>query len=263
MLHCPSLLLCYKEEIFLVELQNVSLHFNSQTILESVNLTIEDGVAISVLGPSGIGKSSLLKLIAGVIQPSSGEIRIDKKEPQDWLREPKGIPLSMLFQKNALFDSMSVFENVAFPLRERAVYPEIKIQEVVQQTLEDVGLWHAKDSYPDEISGGMQKRLGIARSLVLIPKHILYDDPTAGLDPITSRGIAQLIRQTQKQHKMTIVSVTNDMDRAKQLGDIFLFINDKKISIFNSSKDLEQSSDPVVYQFIRGLEDGPLRIQND
>ncbi|MCB0347199.1 MAG: ATP-binding cassette domain-containing protein [Bdellovibrionales bacterium] len=247
----------------MVELQNVSLTFESQAVLESVNLTIEDHSAISILGPSGIGKSSLLKLIAGIIQPSAGKIYIDKKSPQKWLSQPKDIPISMLFQKNALFDSMSVFENVAFPLREKDLYANEEIASVVQQTLEDVGLWHVKDLYPDEISGGMQKRLGIARSLVLTPKHILYDDPTAGLDPITSRGIAQLIRETQKKHKMTIVSVTNDMVRAKQLGDRFVFVYDRQISVFNSSDDLEKSKDPVVYQFIRGLEEGPLRVQND
>jgi phospholipid/cholesterol/gamma-HCH transport system ATP-binding protein len=247
----------------LVELHNVSLEFDGQVVLESVNLTIQDHSAVAVLGPSGIGKSTLLKLIAGVILPTRGEIIIDKKNPHHWLRDPKNIPVSMLFQKNALFDSMTVFENVAFALREKAIHETSLIPELVQKVLEDVGLWHAKDSYPDEISGGMQKRLGIARSLVLTPKHILYDDPTAGLDPITSRGIAGLIRQTQKKHNMTIVSVTNDMDRAKELGDTFLFVYDKKVSHFPTSKDLEESKDPVVYQFIRGLEKGPLRVQND
>jgi phospholipid/cholesterol/gamma-HCH transport system ATP-binding protein len=246
----------------LVELQNVSLEFDSWPVLQSVNLTIEDHQAVVVLGPSGIGKSSLLKLIAGIIAPTSGKIIVDKKSPQEWLRRPKDIPISMLFQKNALFDSMNVFENVAFPLREKAMFDEKEIHQLVQKALEDVGLWHAKDFFPDEISGGMQKRLGIARSLALKPKHILYDDPTAGLDPITSRGIASLIRQMQKQHQMTIVSVTNDMDRAKQLGETFLFVYGSKVSQFEGIKELEDSKDPVIYQFIRGLEQGPLRVQN-
>lgn len=251
------------EDNSLVELHNVSLVLDSQIILESVNLTIADGSAVSILGPSGIGKSCLLKLIAGILLPSSGEVKVDHKQPSEWLRDPTHIPISMLFQKNALFDSMTVFENVAFALREKALLSESEIPVKVEKVLDDVGLLHAKDIYPDEISGGMQKRLGIARSLVLTPKHILYDDPTAGLDPITSRGIATLIRETQKKNKTTILSVTNDMDRASDLGETFLFVYDKKVQTFSSTEALFASKDPVVYQFVRGLEEGPLRVQND
>jgi phospholipid/cholesterol/gamma-HCH transport system ATP-binding protein len=164
----------------------------------------------------------------------------------------------MLFQKNALFDSLTVSNNVAFALRELAHSDEAEIQSIVLKFLDAVGILHAKDLFPDEISGGMQKRLGIARALALDPKIIFYDDPTAGLDPITSRKIIELILQMQTKSNATVVAVTNDMTRAYQLADRMVMVVDKSVVITGNKSETLAFKDPRVAQFIRGSLEGPL-----
>lgn len=246
-----------------LELKNVDVHFRGEPILSAINLQIQPGERISIIGPSGQGKSVLLKTLAGLITPTCGHVFI---QGCDWHHTPKDtkIPLlknlGMLFQKNALFDSLSCGENIAFPLREVSHLPEEDIQKLVAYFLEAVAIPHAKNLYPDEISGGMQKRLGIARALALDPQILFYDDPTAGLDPITSRKIVDLICELQKKKTSTLVAITNDMNRAYQMSDRILMVVDQAVLEAGSPQSIRSNQDPRIQQFINGELSGPLTV---
>ncbi len=245
-----------------IHLKNLSVRFGNEVILNSVNLQISEGEIVTLVGPSGKGKSVLLKSMAGLVEPTSGEVLIrglnvnnlDRKHKQEVLKK-----MGMLFQKNALFDSLTVAENIIFPLQEVNKIEISKAREIAEKLLEAVGILHAKDLYPDEISGGMQKRLGIARAMALKPEIVFYDDPTAGLDPITSRKIIDLILELQRQQKSTVVVITNDMNRAYQLGGRNLMVVDAEVIETGNQSQTMQHKDPRVYQFIRGLIEGPLK----
>lgn len=242
-------------------LQNVSIRWGANDLLRDVSLTIPQGESVVFIGPSGQGKTVALKLLAGLLKPTSGKIFVSGHDLHA-LSPIKQVELllqmGMLFQKNALFDSLKVGENIAFPLRETTSLSEAEIQGRVAYFLEQVGIAHARDLYPDEISGGMQKRLGIARALALKPKIVLYDDPTAGLDPITSRKIVDLIMQLRAEQNSTIVSVTNDMARAYQMADRIAMIVDGELIVTGDREATLKHKDPRVAQFIRGQLDGPL-----
>ena len=245
----------------IIELQNVSLSFGRETLLKEIHVSIAKGEAFVLIGPSGQGKSSVLKLMAGLVVPTSGKLLI---QGRDWHamrsseHEPYIRKMGMLFQKNALFDSMSCGENVGFPLREVSNANEKEIQEAVRFYLNAVGISHAENLFPDEISGGMQKRLGIARALALKPEIVFYDDPTAGLDPITSRKIIHLIKDLQKRMQTTVIAVTNDMNRAEQMADRIAMVVDGELLICGTPSEIKKHSDPRVQQFIHGSLDGPL-----
>jgi phospholipid/cholesterol/gamma-HCH transport system ATP-binding protein len=202
-----------------------------------------------------------MKVMAGLISPSEGDVFVEGKNLQDMKskeRERLARKVGMLFQKNALFDSLTAAENIAFPLHEVAGAGDDEIQRAIGYYLEAVGLSHARDRFPDEISGGMQKRLGIARALALEPEIVFYDDPTAGLDPITSRKIIQLIKELQYRRKTTLVAVTNDMNRAYQLADRIAMVVDGEVIITGSPEQTQRHPDRRVQQFINGNLDGPL-----
>ncbi len=245
----------------LIEFKNVGLSFDGELLFRDVNFAIAKGEAFAIIGPSGQGKSVVVKMMAGLLEPTSGEILIDGenlvtlrgKERERLLRR-----MGMLFQKNALFDSLTVAENVAFPLREVQQASEAEVEEAVRFYLDSVGILHAKDLFPDEISGGMQKRLGIARALALKPEIVFYDDPTAGLDPITSRKIIQLIVDLRAEHGSTVVAITNDMNRARQLGGRIAMVVDGEVIVTGDHARTLAHSDPRVRQFVRGLLEGPL-----
>lgn len=247
----------------LIEFRKVSLKFGRETLLENVDLSVQLGEAFVLIGPSGQGKSSVLKLMAGLLEPTSGDVLIEGKSYRSMRRverETLARKVGMLFQKNALFDSLTVGENVAFPLREVAGAPESEIKVSVQHYLDAVGIGHARDLLPDEMSGGMQKRLGIARALALKPQILFYDDPTAGLDPITSRKIIQLIQSLQNEMKTTLVAVTNDMNRAHQLAHRIAMVVDREIILCGSPMETKKHPDPCVQQFISGRLEGPLMV---
>lgn len=244
-----------------LELRQVGIDFGDGHLFRDVNLKINDHESFVLIGPSGLGKSVVLKLFAGLLQPSSGQVLLHGQDLAVISLHNRNhllLSMGMLFQKNALFDSMSVFENVAFPLRETGLALENEIRERVEFYLEEVGLADARDRFPDEISGGMQKRLGIARALILNPKIVLYDDPTAGLDPITSRKIVDLILRLHEEQRSTIVSITNDMARAFQLADRIAMVADGEIVVTGNAQETLQHKDPRVAQFIRGKLEGPL-----
>jgi phospholipid/cholesterol/gamma-HCH transport system ATP-binding protein len=201
--------------------------------------------------------------MGGLIAPSSGTVLIEGMNWQTMGRadhERIAKRTGMLFQKNALFDSLTVAENVAFPLREVTDLNESEIVKTVRFYLEAVEIDHAKDLFPDEISGGMQKRLGIARALALKPDIVFYDDPTAGLDPITSRKIIQLIMSLQKEMNTTVIAVTNDMNRVDQLANRVGMVVDHELIICGSPIEMKANQDPRVQQFIHGSLRGPLTV---
>ena len=238
-----------------LELQNVEIQFQSKTILKNLSLSISSGESFVIVGPSGQGKTVLLKTLAGLILPNKGKSYI---EGEDWATLVGAKRLSilkkigMLFQKNALFDSLTCLENIAFPLRETTNLSEPEILEKALFFLNAVAIPQAKDLFPDQISGGMQKRLGIARALALEPEIIFYDDPTAGLDPITSKKIIELILDLQKKKKSTLVTITNDMNRAYQLAHRIGIILDQELIIAGSAQETKSHSDLRIRNFTTG-----------
>jgi phospholipid/cholesterol/gamma-HCH transport system ATP-binding protein len=244
-----------------IELRNVSIQFDDEHILKNINLSVAKGEKIVLIGPSGEGKSVILKLIGGILKPNSGHVLINGTDIHGVSTKEKDKvikKMGMLFQKNALFDSLTCGENIAFPLREVLGLPEDLIEKKVEHYLNAVAIPKAKDLFPDEISGGMQKRLGIARALALDPEIILYDDPTAGLDPITSRMIINLISDLQHTNNSTLVAITNDMMRAYQLADRIGMVVDRTLIVTGNETQTKNFSDPRVKQFIKGLLQGPL-----
>lgn len=247
----------------IIQLKNVNLDFEGSNVLHSVNLSVQRGEVLVVVGPSGHGKTSLLKLMTGLLSPTNGEVFVEGansaslgvKQREDLVKK-----MGMLFQKNALFDSFTCGENIAFPLRELTDLSEAEIQKKVEYFLEAVGIAHSINLYPDEISGGMQKRLGIARALALDPEIIFYDDPTAGLDPITSKKIVELIINLQKSRGSTVIAVTNDMNRAFQMATRMVVVVDGEVILTGTPEQTRESKEARVYQFVRGLLDGPLSV---
>lgn len=247
---------------YALTLENVEVRFGTDVIFRSVNLNIKPAECLVLIGPSGQGKSVALKLLAGLLKPNSGRVLIEGEVINgisDAARAQKILKMGMLFQKNALFDSLTVGENIAFPLRETTTLTEEEIQTRVKDFLEAVGLSHAKDLFPDEISGGMQKRVGIARALALNPKIIFYDDPTAGLDPITSRKIIELIVELKQKNGTTVVAVTNDMARAYQMADTIALVVDGEIVVAGDRDATINNKDPRIHSFIRGEDHGQIQ----
>lgn len=230
----------------MIQVHGVGKEFSGRWIFRDVSFNVKPGESVVIVGPSGGGKSVLLKTIAGLISPNSGEIRVKSQN------------VGMLFQKNALFDSFTVEENLLFPLKERKGIVGEPARDRAAQFLRAVGLQGNQSLYPDEISGGMQKRLGIARALIVEPEVILYDEPTAGLDPITSRTIADLIRDLRKQGGSTLVTVTNDMQRAYQLGDRIFLLAQGKLVEGGTPQQVQETRNDELRQFIYGLKQGPL-----
>jgi phospholipid/cholesterol/gamma-HCH transport system ATP-binding protein len=239
-----------------IELRNVSLTFDREAILRHVSLRVEAGERLVIIGPSGQGKSTLLKLMCGIIHPTEGEVLINGKNLETIStaeRNEARRKMGMLFQKNALFDSLTCYENVIFPLQEVTQISQDDADKKVLNLLDRVGLSHAAQLYPDEISGGMQKRLGIARALALEPDIIFYDDPTAGLDPITSRKIIELVIELQELKKSTLVAITNDMNRAYQLGHRILMVTEQQALVAGTPAETRGTSNLQIKNFIHGI----------
>lgn len=230
----------------MVKATELGKRFDDQWIFRGVTFEAAKGSSLVILGPSGSGKSVLLKVLAGLLVADSGTIEIATPN------------IGMLFQKNALFDSLTVEENLLFPMKERLGLVGRKARERARAYLASVGLAGNEELYPDEISGGMQKRLGIARALSVEPELLFYDEPTAGLDPITSKTIAELIQTLQAERGTTLVTVTNDIQRAYQLADVIYLLAQGKCVCGGTPEEVRQTQDPAVRQFIYGLRDGPL-----
>ncbi len=241
----------------MIELMHVCKSFGDRQILKDVNLTINDGETMVILGASGSGKSTILKLIIGLLKPDSGEIFVNGQDvthlDEDAWNEVRR-HMGMVFQYSALFDSMSIRENVAFGLRQHEKLPEAEIEAIVQNKLHMVGLDDVEDLMPASLSGGMKKRVSLARAIALDPEIILYDEPTAGLDPIRSTAISHLIRHTQQEMHATSVVVTHDMKSAGEIADRMAFLYEGSFLAIGTPDALYRSRDGRVQQFINGWE---------
>jgi phospholipid/cholesterol/gamma-HCH transport system ATP-binding protein len=227
----------------LIRLTDTGKRFDGDWVFRGVSLEVEAGSSIAILGPSGSGKSTLLRLIAGLLTPDEGSVVVDNSN------------VGMLFQRNALFDSLTVEENLLFPLRERTGLTGAPARDRAREYLSSVGLAGTEALFPDELSGGMQKRLGIARALIVSPEVVLYDDPTAGLDPITSRMIAELINDLRRSSGTTVVAVTNDPHRAYQLGERIFLLKDGGLIAGGTPDQARSNADARVRNFLFGLSD--------
>jgi phospholipid/cholesterol/gamma-HCH transport system ATP-binding protein len=236
-----------------IHVKDLQKSFGEQHVLRGITFEVRQGQTLSVLGRSGTGKSVLLKLIVGLQHPDSGSICVHSKEISglrlNQLNEVRK-KIGFLFQNAALYDSLSVEENVAFPLRRHAKLSHADRHAKVRELLASVGLDKDSQKMPGEISGGMQKRVGLARALALDPDILLFDEPTAGLDPITSEEISQLILKLQKERNMASIVVTHDIHSAQTVSDRVALLRDGQILIQGTFEDLEKSKEEYVMQFL-------------
>jgi phospholipid/cholesterol/gamma-HCH transport system ATP-binding protein len=245
----------------IVEVENVSFAYPGREVFKGVTLSIPRGKVVGIMGASGSGKTTLLRMIGGQLIPASGRILIDGENILDL---PRGElyrvrrKIGMQFQQGGLFTDLSVFENVAFQLREKTKLPESMIKDIVLMKLNAVGLRGASQLMPSELSGGMARRVGLSRAIAMDPLLIMYDEPFSGLDPISCNVIGNLIRKLNDALGLTSVVVSYDAKEALEIVDYVYFIADGKLVAQGTTAEVHASSDPFVYQFIRGEPDGPV-----
>lgn len=244
----------------MIDIRHVYQTFGDRHILKDVSLSIKEGETMVILGASGSGKSTLLKLIIGLLRPTSGKVLVNGKDmgqlSEEELNEERR-SMGMVFQYSALFDSLNVKENVDFGLRMHTRLSEEEIDAIVKEKLHLVGLDGIEDLMPANLSGGMKKRVSLARAIALEPKIILYDEPTAGLDPIRSTDISLLIKETQKVLHATSVVVTHDLKSAEMIADRMAFLYKGSFLAVGTAEELYASKDERVRQFMNGLPSNP------
>ncbi|MEE4251904.1 MAG: ATP-binding cassette domain-containing protein [Alcanivoracaceae bacterium] len=248
----------------LIEIRDVSLRRGDRTLFSGINLDIPRGSVTAIMGPSGCGKTTLLRLIGGQLKASSGQVLVDGQEVSrlgrnDLFRLRRR--MGMLFQAGALFTDLSVYDNVAFPLRMHTRLPESMIRDLVLMKLDAVGLRGARDLMPAELSGGMARRAALARAIILDPDLIIYDEPFAGQDPISMGMLATLIARLNKALAITTIIVSHDVTETAAIADYMHVIADGKIRGQGPTQTVMNSSDARVRQFIQGLPDGPVPFQ--
>ncbi|MCL4429024.1 MAG: ABC transporter ATP-binding protein [Deltaproteobacteria bacterium] len=247
----------------MIILEGLSKSFNGVKVLDNLNIEFSEKQITVVIGRSGGGKSVMLKHIIGLMKPDSGKVLIGgidintlKKKELNEIRKKFG----MVFQDGALLDSLNVFENVAFPLRQHLKLSENEIKDRVFSVLEDVGLKGQENKMPSEISGGMRKRVGVARALILKPEIMLFDEPTTGLDPVMSDVINNLIISMHNKFKFTGIIISHDISGAFKTGNIIAMLYDGSIIESGAPEEFRKSINPVVKQFIKGSMEGPIVI---
>jgi phospholipid/cholesterol/gamma-HCH transport system ATP-binding protein len=242
----------------LVRLVEVEKRLRTQKVLRGVNLEIRTGENMVIIGRSGGGKSVLLKHIIGLMRPDSGQVWF-RDQDLAVLSEEQLVPLrketGMLFQNGALFDSLSVGENVAFPLREKGGFSEHDIRAEVTRALKIVDLPGQQGKWPSELSGGMRKRVALARAAIAKPALMLYDEPTSGLDPVVADSINKLMVRLGEELNMTSVIVTHDMVSAREVGDRIAMLHEGRIYVVDEPKNVLESEDPIVKRFVNGISD--------
>ena len=245
----------------MIRLSGVCKRLGSKDVLRGVELEVHRGESVVIIGRSGTGKSVILKHVVGLLHPDRGEVLVDGLDVPALsdrelleLRERMG----MLFQGGALFDSLSVGDNVGLPLREHTPMPEVQVGLVVKEKLALVGLDGVQPMRTTDLSGGMRKRAALARALALNPKIMLYDEPTTGLDPITADLINRLIRRLQERLGITSIAVTHDMRSAYHIADRIAMLHEGRIHAVGSPAEIQATADPIVRQFIEGSSEGPL-----
>lgn len=242
-----------------IRFDGISMSFGPRAILRDISLAVAPGTAYVLLGRSGTGKSVTLKLICGLLKPDSGTIHIGREDitrmdSTELIPVRKGI--GFVFQSSALFDSISVGENVAFPLRRHTDKPDQEIRQRAQNVLEQVGLGEEYNSMPSDLSGGMRKRAGLARALALEPAILLVDEPSAGLDPITSREIDELLLTVKQKNHTTLVVVTHNIPSARVIADRLAFLDEGKIVAEGTAAELDHSEIQLVRDFMQSRQGG-------
>ncbi len=248
----------------MIEVNSVYKRFGQLEVLRGVNLSVEKGESMTVIGGSGSGKSVLLKHIIGLLFPDRGEVFVDGQRlnnlDQRSLNEVRK-KFGMLFQMAALFDSLSVWENVGFSLKQHTKMSDAEIRAVATEKLALVGLKDIEDKMPAELSGGMKKRVGLARAIAINPSIILYDEPTTGLDPISADAINDLIIDLRKKLGVTSVAITHDMHSAYKISDRIAMLYKGEILETGTPDEIKQTSNPIVHQFITGSAVGPITAE--
>jgi phospholipid/cholesterol/gamma-HCH transport system ATP-binding protein len=248
----------------IIEIKDVSYAYGALPILTGINMTIPRGSVVAIMGISGSGKTTLLRLIAGVMKAKQGEVRVDGQRVNDL--DAAGIyslrrRLGMMFQFGALFTDLSVFDNVAFQMREHTHLSEAMIRDLVLMKLHAVGLRGAHKLMPSELSGGMSRRVALARAIALDPMLMLYDEPFTGLDPIAMGVISNLIKELNAALGATSIVVTHDVHEALEVVDYVYYLSDGKMVAHGTPDDIRNSRDPLVHQFVYGEFDGPVAYQ--
>ena len=247
----------------LVECRNVSFGYDQRRILDDVTFTVPRGKVTALMGASGGGKTTVLRLIGGQVKPQSGELRFDGESIPALDRA--GLyrmrrRMGMLFQFGALFTDLSVFDNVAFPLREHANLPDSLVRDIVLMKLNAVGLRGARDLMPSQVSGGMARRVALARAIALDPDLIMYDEPFAGLDPISLGTAAHLIRQLNDTLGITSIVVSHDLEETFHIADQVIVLANGRIAAQGTPDEVRNSTDPLVHQFVNALPEGPVHF---
>jgi phospholipid/cholesterol/gamma-HCH transport system ATP-binding protein len=248
----------------LIQITNVSFAYDQRAVLTGIDMTILKGKVVAIMGVSGSGKTTLLRLIGGVVKPTAGEVRVEGQRVDRLDRA--GIfklrrRMGMLFQFGALFTDLSVFDNVAFQIREHTDLPERMIRDLVMMKLHAVGLRGAHALMPSELSGGMARRVALARASALDPMLMMYDEPFTGLDPISLGVIGNLIRRLNDALGATSIIVTHDVQEALDLVDYVYYVSDGRIVAHGTPEEMRASADPLVRQFVYGEPDGPVPFQ--
>jgi phospholipid/cholesterol/gamma-HCH transport system ATP-binding protein len=241
----------------LIEMQSVHKRFGENKVLAGVDLTIQKGKVTTIIGKSGMGKSVLLKHIIGLLEPDTGEIRFEGRAIQQMPtaeRRALRLRFSYMFQGNALFDSMNIFDNIALPLRERHSLSEAEIKSRVGERLHQLDLVGTGDRYPSQVSGGMKKRVALARALVTDPEIVLFDEPTTGLDPIRKNAAHSMIADYQRRFGFTAVLVSHEIPDVFFISQRVAMLDEGKIIFDGTSAEIQESSSPVIQQFLKGLE---------
>ena len=237
----------------IIEVVDLYKSFGSNQVLRGVNLAVEEGSTCVIMGTSGSGKTVLMKHLIGLLKPERGQVLVEDEDIVPMGPEQLALvrrKFGMVFQGSALFDSMTVFENVSFPLREHTKMTEAEMRDAVRHRLQIVGLNGVEDKYPADLSGGMRKRVGLARAIVLDPKIVLYDEPTTGLDPITTDYVDQMIIDAKRALGVTSVVISHDVASSFKVGDTIAFLTDGKIVAQLPPKKLRQSQHPAVKLFL-------------
>ncbi|WP_332743643.1 ABC transporter ATP-binding protein [Hydrogenophaga sp.] len=249
----------------LVELRNLTFGYGERAILDNITLTVPRGKVTALMGASGGGKTTVLRLIGGQLRAQKGQTLFDGQDVTVMRAEALYAArrrMGMLFQFGALFTDMSVLDNVAFPLREHTNLPEALVRDIVLMKLNAVGLRGARDLMPSELSGGMARRVALARAIALDPELVMYDEPFAGLDPISLGTAARLIRQLNDAMGLTSIVVSHDLDETFHIADRVIVLANGKIAAQGTPDEVRHSEDPLVKQFVNALPDGPVRFHH-
>ena len=245
----------------MIHIEGLTKSFGGLPVLRGVHLDVPKGCLYGLIGPGASGKSVLLKMLTGLLRPDAGRVLIDEKDVHqltDLELQTFRLKFGMLFQNNALFDYMTVGENIAFPLRRLFNLPEEEVQARIAERLKVVSLPGFEDRLPAGLSGGQKKRVGVARATVSKAEIVLYDEPAAGLDPVTSQRIFELLRAEQRAADATVIMVSSDLDRLLTVTDRVGMLHKGRLIFDGTTAEAQDSSDPYVRQFVHGLTDGPL-----